>query len=323
MNALEHRSLLYRELASLAQAGFPLDKAADTLLKRQVSAERRGMLEAMRRGLAEGRTLSGSLRSEVSEMEHHLIEACERGGRYVEGFKYLADYFALRAETRARLVRQLIYPLLLLHLCPLPLTLPLIFTQGFGAFVVAYAVPVLALYALLAGALVFGRWLSRRARTDAWLDGLLNRLPLFGKWRRAEALARFCKVLEISLLTGQLPSQAVPLAASAADSGAVTAASRRIAAEIEAGHPLGPLLAGESAFPIELADGLSTAEMAGTLEKEAGRWAGYLHAEARQAADLVAQWAPRVLYALAVLVAIVVIVRFVLGYVAMIRDFTP
>lgn len=323
MNALEHRALLYRELASLAKAGFPLDKAADTLLQRAPRGWRRRFLQAMREGLAGGRTLAGSLRPELSDMEYSLLEACERSGRYVEGFTYLADYFTLQSEIRSQFARQLIYPLLLLHLCPLPLTLPLIFTKGFSAFVIAYVIPVLVLYGVLVGAVLGGRALSRRAQTSAVLDQFLTRVPFFGKWRRAEALARFCKVLEISLLAGQLPSQALPLAAAASDSGAIRAAVQRVAAEVAAGQPLGPQLAREAAFPIELADGLSTGEMAGLLEKEAGRWAGYMLAEARQSAQLVAQWAPRVVYGLAVLAAVYVIVKFVLGYISMLTGLMP
>ncbi len=318
MNALDHRSLLYRELASLTKAGFPLDKAASTLLQRASSPQRRPLLEALRDGLARGLNLSGSLRPQLSDMEHSLIEACERGGRFVEGFEYLADFFALRSQTRSRILRQLIYPLLLLHLCPLPLTLPLIFTQGFGAFVVAYVTPILALYAVLIAGVLIARALGRRAKHQAGLDRALNAIPVLGKWRRAEALARFCKVLEISLLAGQLPSQAVPLAAAASDSGAVVEAARRIAPEIVAGQPLGPQMAGDRAFPIELADGLATAELAGTLEKEAGRWAGYMQAEANQAADLVAQWFPRIIYGAAMVVAVIVIIKFVLSYLSMI-----
>mgnify|MGYP006185196175 CR=1 FL=1 len=56
-------------------------------------------------------------------------------------------------------------------------------------------------------------------------------------------------------------------------------------------------MAGDPAFPIELADSLTSAEMAGSLEKEAGRWSTYFQAEASQTAQVLATWLPRLLYA--------------------------
>ncbi len=318
MNALDQRALLHRELARLLQAGFPIDKAAVTLLERKPDGARRRVLEALRDGLAAGGTIAGSLRPAVSPMEFSLLEASEKGGRIADGFAYLAEFFTMRARTRGQVIGGLIYPLLVLHLAILPTALMLNIGKDLWDFVPT-ALKLLAGLYLAAGAVFFAvRWLLARGEHDSLTDRMLRRVPVLGAWRRAESLSRFCKVLEISLLAGRLPSDAITLAASASNSALVRAAAERIAAEAVAGNPIGPPMAGDPAFPIELADSLTSAEIAGSLEKEAGRWAQYLQTEANQAAQQVATWLPRIVYAVAVIAVIIVAVRFILGYMNMI-----
>lgn len=323
MNALDHRALLHRELARLLEAGFPVDQAAVTLLARQPKGPRRRVLEALRDGLTGGQTIAGALQPAVSAMEYSLLEASEKGGRVADGFAYLADFFTMRSRTRSQAIAGLIYPLLVLHLAIVPASLMLTFGKGLSGFLPTALGLLGLLYAAGTAAWLGIRWLLARGQHDRATDALLRRLPIVGTWRRAESLSRFCKVLEISLLAGRLPSAAVMLAASAADSALVRAAAERIAAETAAGNPLGPAMAGDPAFPIELADSLTSSEIAGSLEKEAGRWSIYFQSEANQAAQLVATWLPRVVYAVAVAVVIGVVIKFALNYVNMLTGLMP
>jgi ABC-type multidrug transport system permease subunit len=86
---------------------------------------------------------------------------------------------------------------------------------------------------------------------------------------------------------------------------------------------MGPSMAGDPAFPIELADSLTSAEMAGSLEKEAGRWSSYFQAEASQTAQVLATWLPRLVYAVAVVVVVAVVIKSALSYVKMINSLMP
>ncbi|MFN0126336.1 MAG: type II secretion system F family protein [Verrucomicrobiales bacterium] len=323
MNVLDQRALLHRELARLLEAGFPIDKAATTLLARNPDSLRRRMLEALRDGLQAGGTIAGSLQPAVTPMEFSLLEASEKGGRIADGFAYLAEFFMMRSRTRSQAIAGLIYPLLVLHLAVVPAALMVNFGKDLKLFFPTALALLGVLYGVVGAVFFAGRWLLRRGEYDRLTDSLLRRVPVFGTWRRSESLSRFCKVLEISLLAGRLPSEAVTLAASAANSALVRAAAERISSETAAGYPLGPSMAGDKAFPVELADSLTSAEIAGSLEKEAGRWSGYFQSEANQAAQLVAAWLPRLVYGVAVLVVIVVAVRFVLNYVNLLNGLMP
>ena len=323
MNSLDHRALLHRELARLLESGFPVDKAAATLLSRKPDGPRRVVLEALRDGLNGGQTIAGALRPAVSPMEYSLLEASEKGGRIADGFAYLAEFFTMRSRTRSQAIAGLIYPLLVLHLSIVPTALMLTFGQGLMPFLLVALGLLLVLHVGVMLIWLGVRAIGRRARDDRFIDGLLHRLPLIGAWKRAESLSRFCKVLEIALLAGRLPSDAIMLAASASDSAQVRASSERISAETASGYPMGPSMAGDPAFPIELADSLTSAEMAGSLEKEAGRWSTYFQAEASQTAQVLATWLPRLVYAVAVVVVVTVVIKSALSYVKMINSLLP
>jgi type II secretory pathway component PulF len=320
MTAAAHRHLLYTELAKLLHAGFPIERAAETLLKQQPAEPRRRTLVALKEGLGRRQSIAESLRSSVSDLEYSLLDAAERGGRLGDGCEHLADYFSLIEQTRRRLLRKLIYPALLLHLVILPGALPKLIIEGPAAFLAALIIPLACLYGL--AAVVGGvSWsLVRAARTDASIDRLLNAVPIFGRVRRSLAFSRFCKVFQISLLAGRRTSEVVEMSALAAQSGTVSAAAQRLVPQVAAGEPLGPLLRISSAFPSEMANGFATAEEAGTLDQEAARWAAYFRAEAQAAADDFAAWAPRFIYGIAVVVVAWVVLRFWLNYFQAIGD---
>jgi type II secretory pathway component PulF len=323
MIAAVDRQIFYREVSKLLQAGFPIDKAATTLLHRASHGGRRRLVEALRSGLGNGRTIAESLQPEITEMEFSVLDSTERGGQLADGCAHLADYFALQAQTRARIFPRLIYPALLLHLAFLPGAVPRLFSDGAGGFLRALLGPILAVYALVALLVVGFRHLARRGQTDPLCDRLVNAIPLAGSMRRSLALSRFCKILEISLLAGRKPSDAVNDAAGAANAGLISRAARKICPQLAAGEALGPQLLESDAFPGELADALANAEAGGTLEKESGRWAGYLQAEANQTADRVAEWAPRVVYAIAVVVAVWAILKGAMNYFNTITGLLP
>jgi type II secretory pathway component PulF len=314
MTTAAHRHWLYTELAKLLHAGFPIERAADTLLKQQPAEPRRRTLEALKQGLGRHQTIAESLRGSVSDLEFSLLDAAERGGRLGDGCEHLADYFSLLEETRRRFLRRLIYPALLLHLVFLPGALPKLVIEGPNAFLAALIVPLSCLYGAAALVVGLGLWLVRTARTNPGIDRLLNVVPVLGWVRRSLAFSRFCKVFQISLLAGRRISDALEMSAMAAQSAALSTAAQRLVPEVEAGEALGPLLQTSSVFPTDMASGFATAEEAGTLDREAARWAAFYRVEAQAATDAFATWAARIIYGIAVVAVAWVVLRFWLNY---------
>lgn len=314
MSDAAERHLLYTELAKLLHSGFPVERATATLLKQRPGGVRLRVLTHLQEGLRQNRAIAEAMAPAVSGLEHSLLAAAEQGGRLGDGCEHLADYFRLLDQTRRRITGKLVYPLGLLHLIFFPAALPRLVLEGPVAFLWALLLPVGLLWLGIALLWWAGRrWVAAASRS-APLDRALQALPLVGRVRRGLVFARFSKVFQISLLAGRPISEALELAGGAAQAGAVADALTRIVPQVRSGEALGPLLQDEAAFPGDLADGFATAEESGTLDREAGRWAGYMQADAHAAAEVFSEWAPKILYGIAMVVVAYVIIQFWLGY---------
>ena len=116
------KAQLYRELATLSEAGFPVTKAAEAALDSPRGATERAFLSELKAGVEAGGKISEAAAGAsegLSALEISIIEAAESGGRVPEGFAHLARYFDLRAAAAKKVRAGLIYPAVLLHLAVL------------------------------------------------------------------------------------------------------------------------------------------------------------------------------------------------------------
>ncbi|MDB6073619.1 MAG: pilC, partial [Verrucomicrobiaceae bacterium] len=205
---VKHKARLYRELAKLLGASFPMDKSITMLLGQKPTASRREFLQGIQRGFEQRMSFSEAMRTYnqgiATSLELSLIDSGERSGRLAESCQHLAHYFetwnkGIRAARGA-----MFYPLLLLHL---GVVLPQV-TRHFvmsslgeethpGAAIIWRLVIFWVLLGLVA---LVWRALSRAAVRSEFIDRLLNFLPLIGSVRRHWALARFCQVFHSGLL---------------------------------------------------------------------------------------------------------------------------
>lgn len=275
--------------------------------------------------MAAGKSVAESVRAlplEVTELEWRLVEAGEKGGRLEDVFEHLAHYFDMVVKGTRRVRQALVYPAILLHLGVVLPALPGAFVNGLGSVLLTVVVQLAVVYLVVAAAVCGWVWMAKRARTVAGVDGFLNRIPVVGKARRNTAMNRFCKVFEICLLSGQKVSDSVRAAGGASGSGVVLLACEGIETRALAGEPVGPaLLAAGGAFPGELARSLASAEEAGALEKDLRRWAALMRANADEAMERVADWLPKVVYAVVLLlVAYQVLHLFWTSYLGPLRQ---
>lgn len=322
------KALLYREFAKLLQAGFGIDKAADTLLHQSPPVEQRRFAESLKAGLGSGRSIAESVGgSEVglSELERRILDAGERGGRLEEAFAHLANYFEMTDRTVRAIRRRLVYPLVLVHAAVILPAVPraLFRETGAAGFVASVAWQLAVVYLIGALLLVGWRWLARAGRRSATIDRSLNALPLIGRVRRSLSLTRFCKVFEIFLLSGRPPSEGVRAAGDASQAGALMAAGRRLEDHVRSGQPLGTGLRSEPAIPEALARSLATAEEAGSLEKDLHRWSVLMEGRAEESLERFGDWAPKVIYGVAVLFMAWQLVSLYMGYLSSLESMLP
>ncbi len=296
------KALLYGEFAKLVHAGFGVDKAADTILHGDPPREQERFAEGLKAGLAGGRTIADSIRDldlPISDLEIGLVEAGEKGGRLEDAFAHLANYFEMLHRTGRQVRGRLVYPFVLLHMAVLLPAIPLAVFPGGGGmrgFLIDITTKFAVFYGLVGIAIAAWILVANAARTHPGPDRLLDRIPVVGKVRRSLAFARFCRVLKISLLSGQRMDDGFRAAAAASGSGAVYDASEDIVAKIRAGDPIGPQLLITPAFPKSLARSLNTAEEAGTLDTDLHRWSILMEANASEALEKLGSWLPKIVY---------------------------
>lgn len=278
-----------RYLATLLAAGFPLDRALDTVARLSghptVSRVFRETGEAVRGG----QTLAGAMSAHprvFPGIAVGMVEAGERGGRQAEALGRLADYLDREEALRGQVVSALVYPALMavvggaaiavLALYVLPRFVLLLEDAGAGlprstemlmatgAFLSSrWPVLLVACTAGFGTVLAFRRTPGGRVATDRFLA----RLPVLGAIRQNLAATRLGRTLA-SLLGAGLPLvQALEVAErTLVDAGAVEDVTRA-REEVVTGGTLSSALGRAAAFPYLFLQMVALGEESGRLEE--------------------------------------------------------
>ncbi len=328
---LKARAFFYSELAKFAKAGFGMDKACESIIgqsgsDRVARALSTGMLEGVRAGgtLAEGLSRS---RYPVSELEVSLVDAAEKGGNLEVGFRNLAEHFRQESEARRRIRRALVYPVFLLHFALLVGIGITAMFQTLGAGLTGHGsgdwrdsvVPalgwVVAGYAATVVLVILWRTMSRLAERSAVMDRWMRRVPLAGPVRRARALARFCEVFHLYLLSGQRMDLAWSRSGDASQSGSIRAHARSASKRLRAGESVGEVvISAGGVFPGDLIRGLASADLAGALDVETAHWARQFREQSAENVERLAVWAPKIFYWLVLGIVAWMILRVAFSY---------
>lgn len=320
----------FRYLATLLEAGFPLDRALGTVRGLVGRDDVAAALSEVREGVRSGDTLSEALedREDVfPRIAVGMVRAGERGGRLAEALGRLARHLEREEELRSRVLSALLYPALMAGVGGTALLVLVFYVlPKFVGILEETGAALPTSTALLLGATDFlGRWWlplllgvlglggavaawARSERGRARISAALLRLPVVGPLRRRMAAARFGRSLA-ELLESGLPIVSALDAASAslADPAAaddVEAARRRV----RAGRGLADALRQGRAFPPLFLRMTELGEEGGRLPEMLGR-----------AADVAEEELERRLERLVRLVepAMVVLFGVVVGFVAL------
>ena len=303
--AAKRKDVLFftQELATLLNAGVPLDRALSITTELTEKAQFRGVLLDVLRVVKGGRTLADSLGTHpeyFGDLFVNMVRAGEASGSLAIVFEQLSEFEKTRDELRSFIISSMIYPALLtlVGLSSIFLLMTFVvprFASVFeqsrmqvptptrimletSRFVQSYAwIAVVAVIALIVTHQTYIRTVEGRL----WWDTFRLRLPLLGESMRKAETARFARAM------ATLVANSVPLVQSIGIAGAILN-NRKIAGALDAviqGVKRGEGIAGPlrktGQFPALAGHLLSVGEETGRLDKMFARMAEIYEEETR------------------------------------------
>lgn len=274
-------------LEDLVRGGLSAGEAVRLLSQRLRTGPLRALCAQVWTRLGEGQSLSAALASVPAVFDSHtvhLVAAGEATGSLQGVLGRLIQHFSEQAEFRQRLVRAMIYPMVIAVVAAgvvaffvlflLPRLRPLLDSLGgelptSARILVALAELTLVGFPVaLVVAAVGWAWIRRWRRTEAGrlaADAALLRVPLIGALATRVAVLNFCETLASLLENGITTAQALRMAEKSAPNRALRARLRAATDRVLEGEGLARALGRTGVFPSLLLDRITVAEQTGNL----------------------------------------------------------
>lgn len=296
-----------RQLATLLQAGQPLDRALGTLMDLPEDDAARRSIAELRHAVRGGTSLSAALerqRTVFGKLYINMVRAGEAGGSLQPTLARLADYLERSQALRGRVINALVYPLILLMM----VSLSLLFLLGFVVpqFAAMYesldaGLPWFSQVVLAIGMFVRDWWLllvvlpllalwwfdrrrrqpAFRLKLDSWLLGNRVTGPLVGKMETA----RLARTLGTLLDNGVPLLSALGIARGVLGNQVLADALEQAAEQVRHGSALAPALSRHEGFPRLALQMIQVGEESGALDEMLLRAADTFETETGLALD--------------------------------------
>jgi general secretion pathway protein F len=293
------------QLATLVEAGLPLDRALVILEDLAANARLRAIVTDLLKSIRSGSSLAEAMAKHqprpFSRLAVNMVRAGEKGGVLEATLKRLAELLEETQEFKEALVSALIYPILLTTVgaaaviflltfviprfvdifkdlgqsLPLPTQILLAVSGGVQQF--WWLIAVAALSAVLAIRMMLG---SESGRWQ-W-DRLVLQLPLLGELVLKTETARFARVLGTLLKSGVPVLTALGVVRELAGNQVLGRAIERVSDGVRRGAGVSGPLGATQSFPPMAAHMLRVGEETGRLEEMLLKLASDFEAEVRR-----------------------------------------
>ena len=323
-------SMFSSQLATLISAGVPLVQALSALTE-QVEKERfKAVVGAVRESVNQGSSLAdalGAFPHVFDELYCSMVRAGESSGALAPVLQRLADYVESRMDLRNQLINAMIYPALMLAFSAavagvlLVKVIPNITTMlrdmkqelPLATRVVVAASEIVTVYwlpALVACAVVLLVW-SRIVRTEtgrlAW-DGMMLRLPVFGRLIRYVAIARFARTLATLSAGGVNSVGALEIARSVTSNAVIARAVDGVKDAITRGSSIAGQMRSSGEFPPLVTHMISVGEASGELPAMLGKLADTYDTQVENALQrMLALLGPILLVFVAIVILVIIL----------------
>ena len=277
----------YGQLADLLGSGVPLLRALDSLIKSTPSTSLRELLKEIRGQVADGKSLTETLRQwpEVFPPLHTaMIQAGERAAFMEEVLRSLSGFIERFEELRSKVMGALIYPALLSGLGALVMILALMFFVPKFEPLLANAKKPLPSelmfglshlvrgywYLVLGGGIAVGAalWSGLKSPTMRMkLERWQLKIPVVGMALRLLAITRFCRILGTMLANGVPLLHALKISKDATGSKILADNIAEAAEAVRDGKRLSEPLTKGRFIPEQILAMISVAEESNNLDK--------------------------------------------------------
>lgn len=280
------------ELAVLLRAAIPIADGLRSIAEQEPKRGMRNLVNDMAVKIQSGSTITDAMaphRKVFGDIFVETVRAAERSGTLVASLEHLAEMLEQQAESSKQLKQAMVYPALI--------TIAL---GGAATFLIAVIVPKFAtmyatrgielpfltqvlqavgesmqsywwLYIPGVVASVFGlRALWRNPRAALTIDRGLSKIPYINKAVQGVAVARFTKILGISLGSGLSLSESLEMAGRSTGRPLLIREANRMSLGIRAGDRLGDMLKQSNYMPPFARRMLTAGEESAELTKLCG-----------------------------------------------------
>ncbi|HVF64193.1 MAG TPA: type II secretion system F family protein [Casimicrobiaceae bacterium] len=278
-----------RDLATLLNAGLPLDRALEIMIGLAITPPVAALLQGVRDDVRGGKALSQALdarRDVFSRFFVNIVRAGEAGGALGVVLARLADTMERNRELRESVKSALIYPTILIAVAAISVVVLLIyvvpqfettFAQAGKALPISTAI-VVAIgrffrnwwWAVAIGAVVLVWWwrgFVKRPSVRRAVDERMLTMPLVGDLVRKVEVARFARTLATLLGNGVTLLSGLSIVKETMDNGVLAEALDGVTARLREGKGFGRPLADTGLYPRLATQMILVGEESGRLEE--------------------------------------------------------
>ncbi len=276
------------QLATLVGAAIPVVEALNALLEQVEKPALKVVLADVKEKVNEGSSLANALRAHpriFDDLYVNMVAAGEQSGALDLVLKRLADHTEAMQTLRGKLVTALIYPAIMaligsgllvgIFVVVVPRvrrlfdsfgeTLPLLTRAFLGASELVASGWWVILLLVVAGALLFRRWVKKPEGRMQY-HRILLKLPLFGNIFRTIAVSRFSRTLATLLMSGVPIVTALQIVRRVVGNDVLAQAVDEAARNITEGQSIAAPLRASKEFPALVTHMIAIGERTGELE---------------------------------------------------------
>jgi general secretion pathway protein F len=294
-------ALVTRQLASLAQAGLPLEEALLAVAQQNENVRTKSIILGVRSKVVEGHTLADGLREfpqAFPELYRSTVSAGEQSGHLDVVLDRLADYTEGRQELRQRINNAMVYPIALV-----------VMSIGIISFMLASVVPrIVSIFdntsgelpaltrmmitssdflrdqwifiLLFLAAATYGIWrLLQKENVRRKFHRFILRVPIAGRLTRGVNTARFTRTLSILAGSGVPILEALKISAAVIENLPMREAVNAASLRVREGASISQSLGASKLFPPMMIHMIASGEAGGKLEEMLTRTANYQERE--------------------------------------------